>query len=236
MEESEEHALCHCTRTAAVRQRAVDAGMLALERPLEPHWDTEVDRRESHDWGPGQLVPVWFDPLGNHTIRVAPRVSDDAKKALREHPILPGFLGVLPPLLDEVLKWEFCPDSLWRRRALGDIQTLIAELQGALIWGGLKVWSARCRAYRVWWVTDEAKDVRLAIGVVEHAAQRAYDREQRKQTALHGMWPRPRPTHLRAVPPTGGLHNREVRTTPAAAAAAEASFQQGPVTLPPSWY
>ena len=112
--------------------------------------------------------------------------------------------------------------------------TLMTELQGALIWGGLRVWSARCRAYRGWWQTDEAKGVRL--GVVEHATQLAYDREQRKQTKLHGLWPRQRPVHLRAVPLTGGWHEDMQRTTPAEEAAAEAERRQGPVTLPPSCY
>jgi hypothetical protein len=237
VQETVEHALCRCPVAAAIRAQAVTAGMEVLDHGQD--CVDGPDPREAHDLGPGQLVPVWFDPSGTHTIRVCPRVPQAALDAMRAHPTLAGFLGVHPPHLDEVLRWEYGVDRQWRRRTLGEAQQLMTDVQNVVIWGGLKVWSARCRALRLWWESDAAGITRL--GVVTHASQMAYDREEReerKRVGRQGLAPRVRPSGLRAVPVWAGWREVDdfVRTTRAEEAAADAAYDLGPQPSPPPCY
>jgi len=92
--------------------------------------------------GSGTLVPAWFDPSGEATVRVSPNASSDTVDILREFSPLAGLLGILPPGLDEVLSWKYVGGGYWRRRELGPTKDLMGEIQRALMWGGLCVWSA----------------------------------------------------------------------------------------------
>jgi ribonuclease HI/exonuclease III len=233
-QESAEHAICQCPHPAPARARAlaVAAGMAILERPRSPN--TELDSRQALDLGPGMLIPAWFDPSGTHAIRVCPQVPQAALAALRGHPPLAGFLGILPSDLDEVLVWEYGTDGLWRRRTLSDTQELMAAVQGELVWGGLRVWSARCNALRRWWRTDAAKDVRM--GVVERASQRAYARALRQMVRRAAQTGPSTHEHNLRVKPRQFDPGTFISTTLAEEAAAETAFRMSPQPPPPPCY
>jgi hypothetical protein len=85
-----------------------------------------------------------------------------------------GLLGILPPGLDDVFSWKYIGSGYWRRRELGPTKELIGEIQRALLWGGVCVWSARCRAMDTWWSSGGAAVTRAKADLVAEIGRRAY--------------------------------------------------------------
>ena len=133
------------------RHRTVKAHAVKCAAPLPAHDLETVPEGDCVIRGAGKMTPAWFDPTGTETIEVCPAVRDRVVQKLLTHDPIAGFLGIHPPDIDEVLCWVKCGDDGWRKRDLGATQAAMERVRAALLWGGLAVWRARCRAFGVYW-------------------------------------------------------------------------------------
>jgi len=179
--ESVRHTLCDCQAAGLpeVRTRAMSRARDLVEgRILVPASGTNEADGEGLEWrGRGHLIPAWFDPSGEATIRVPPGTSQRTIASMRSYDPLAGLLGILPPGLDELLTWEQVGPvhgGLWRRRQLGCIKSLGEEIRRALMWVGVSVWSARCRAMDKWWMAGGAAAVRARANLHAEIGRRAH--------------------------------------------------------------
>jgi hypothetical protein len=149
--ETAEHALCYCLghHTRASRAEALRKGLEALVVP-----DT-LDDPPPTVFGPARRIPAFFDPTGGTKLDICPEVGKSVVKDITEHDPYAGFLGICPPNLDKALCWVRSRGG-WRKLSLGDTQARVSRLQAALMWGGLRVWQARCRAMDKWFASDVA--------------------------------------------------------------------------------
>jgi ribonuclease HI len=179
--ESVRHVLCDCQAAGlpAVRTRAMSrARDLAEGRILAPASGKAAAAGEGLEWrGRGLLIPAWFDPSGEASFRVPPGTSQRTITSVRSYDPLAGLLGILPPGLDELLTWEQVGPvhgGLWRRRQLGCIKSMGEEIRRALMWVGVCVWSARCRAMDEWWSDGGAVAVRARADLHAEIGRRAH--------------------------------------------------------------
>jgi hypothetical protein len=172
-EETNEHALSSCPFPPLARLRAsvVEAALSAI---LRPRTDRPPPRPTCY--GPGRIIPAWFDPQSQHTIRICPLVSPQIASQLLSRPFhWASMLGIAPPGIDEVLRWERHPDGGWRDRGLAGSHEVAEELRTILARGALRGWITRCRAMNRWWRSPAACDARAqaVLGVSNRAASKA---------------------------------------------------------------
>ena len=180
-EESTSHAILACRGhsgrvwRSATAARAIESLNKADGLDLQP--DAE---------GPAIMVPAFFDPTGQHHMALCPRVSLEARASLANHDPLAGFLGIMPAHIDEILSWARVVGGGWRRCSPGEAQDRITSLRFSLLWGGLRVWQARCRAMDKWIRSDAAQSYRhsLAVEAVDRAGKKASTAD-RKNRARH---------------------------------------------------
>ena len=201
--------LCECQRGGlqVTRRRVQARARELLVEELEELGTLAQD--EDVVWlGSGTLVPAWFDPSGEAAVRVPPNASSDTVDILREFSPLAGLLGILPPGLDEVLSWKYVGGGYWRRRELGPTKDLMGEIQRALMWGGLCVWSARCRAMDTWWSSGGAAVTRAKADLIAEIGRRAYVKAGKADLADGGRAPGRKRSGR--IPPRGSVDRRAV--------------------------
>lgn len=212
--ETVEHALCECpaASVAPVRAQAIWQGVRAFDavpparRAQMPMGPPAVggSQARARGLGPAIRVPAFFDPSGRATLVLCTWLSQEAPQEMREYDPLAGFLGILPGCIDEALSWVQWAPGRWRRLPLGQVQKRVEAFQAALLWGGLRVWQARCRAMDAWFASPEAElsragyvraacgqararamaaEARGRQGAVGHPPPRANPRPQRSEAA-----------------------------------------------------
>jgi exonuclease III len=171
LEESVFHALCECPARHAVGPRAK-----SITDVLEAvRFVTNIQSAPATVFGGAQRVRAWFDPSGATWIDVCPKVKLSAIESVDGMDSLGGFLGLLPPRIEEVLGWA--REGIgWRKLSLSEAQDRIARVQAAAVWGGLHVWRARCRAMDSWFASEKAQLFR-AQAVESMARRRAKNKE-----------------------------------------------------------
>ena len=105
----------------------------------------------------GTLVPAWFDPAGNHLVRICPLAPPEVVQAMRDFSPLAGILGILPMGADWVLGWYLAPGGVWCKRSLAETRTLSVRVQVELVAGAADLWLRRCREFESYWSTEAAR-------------------------------------------------------------------------------
>ena len=153
--ESAYHALCWCSARHAWGPRRV-----ARDRMLAELMANENPRRSPPTvFGPGTPVRAWFDPTGNTTFEVCPRVPRRAIEQIEEMDTYAGFIGLLPPGLADVICWQRAGGG-WRKLSLAETQDRMDRIQKCAVWGALRLWQARCRSMDEWYRSGEAAKFR----------------------------------------------------------------------------
>jgi ribonuclease HI len=155
LEDDLSHSLPTCTniRLHSARSSMVRRAASVASCPLGPDSDPAAPART---YGSGTVLPAWFDPQGNFTVRVCPLAPPEVVQAMRAHDPLAGLLGIMPPGADWVLGWVLGRDGGWRRRDLAETHALTTKLQLGLMSGSASLWERRCHEFEDYWASEAA--------------------------------------------------------------------------------